>query len=196
MFFKNGQSQNGQPVPTSYSWRDSKIVCVMDCFYSDISESIRKTAKAQALDWQAVNDLEGIGPHGKFSKDDRRVFWGSYGEFDLSKAWKYYYDEGNEKYDRLRALKAQFDPDGIFNPNTFGITPQKGFQREADMAKNLRLEHESRLSAPPAAVAMSTSSSSVPPPPAAGEKRAASQGSERDDFTGGKGNKKPRFGGK
>jgi hypothetical protein len=98
---------------TSYSWRDSTLVCVLDCFHSSY-------AKDRADDWQKVNDLEGIGPHGIFSKQDRRVLWGSYGSFDLDASWSYYYED-RVKYERLRKARQAADPDGIFTPNPFCV---------------------------------------------------------------------------
>ncbi|KAJ6081410.1 hypothetical protein N7499_006284 [Penicillium canescens] len=96
---------------TSYSWRDSTVVCVLDCFHESF-------AKQRALDWQTVNDHEGIGPNGKFSKQDRRVLWGSYGNFNLDESWSYYYDD-QAKYERIQKARLAADPKGIFTPNTF-----------------------------------------------------------------------------
>lgn len=98
---------------TSYSWRDSTIVCTMDSFYAD-------GGKANSEKWQKINDEEGIGLHGKFSKQDRRVLWGSYGEFDMDKVWNCYYED-QAKYDRLRKARRAADPDGVFTPNTFCV---------------------------------------------------------------------------
>jgi hypothetical protein len=107
MFFKN--KDNG----TSYSWRDSTVVCTLDCFYSP-------PAKKTAEEWHKINDAEGIGPDGIFSKQDRRVLWGSYGSFDLDASWKNYYDDAN-KYSRLQKARSVADPDGVFTPNTFCV---------------------------------------------------------------------------
>jgi hypothetical protein len=98
---------------TSYSWRDSTLVCVLDCFHESF-------AKDRADDWQKVNDQEGIGPNGIFSKQDRRVLWGSYGSFDLDASWSYYYED-RVKYERLRKARQMADPDGIFTPNPFCV---------------------------------------------------------------------------
>jgi hypothetical protein len=106
-FFTN--ASNG----TSYSWRDSTLVCVLDCFYA-------QGGKKNAEDWQKINDAEAVGPNGKFCKQDRRVLWGSFGNFDLDASWKYYYDD-QAKYDRLRKARRAADPDGIFTPNTFSV---------------------------------------------------------------------------
>jgi hypothetical protein len=98
---------------TSFSWRDSTIVCTLDCFHKD-------TEKQRADDWQKVNDEEGVGPNGIFSKQDRRLLWGSYGSFDLNESWKFYY-ENEEKYERLQEVRKRVDPDGVFTPNTFSV---------------------------------------------------------------------------
>lgn len=98
---------------TSYSWRDSTVACTMDCFHIP-------PAKARANDWQNTNDQEGLGPNGKFSRQDRRVLWGSYGSYDLDKVWNYYYED-RAKYERLRKARQVADPDGIFTPNSFCV---------------------------------------------------------------------------
>ena len=98
---------------TSFSWRDSTIVCTLDCFHKD-------SQKSRAEDWEKVNDEEGIGPNGIFSKQDRRLLWGSYGSYDLDASWEYYYED-RAKYERLQKVRQRVDPDGIFTPNTFAV---------------------------------------------------------------------------
>jgi FAD binding domain len=98
---------------TSYSWRDSSIGCTLDCFYGS-------GAKKTAEDWHKINDAEGIGPKGIFSKQDKRVLWGSYGNFDLDASWAYYYED-RAKYERLSKARSVADPDGVFTPNTFCV---------------------------------------------------------------------------
>lgn len=98
---------------TAYSWRDTTLICTIDCFHED-------DAKARAEDWEKVNDEEGLGPNGIFSKQDRRVLWGSYGSFDLDESWRYYYED-EAKYERLRKARQAADPDGIFTPNSFCV---------------------------------------------------------------------------
>ncbi|KAJ7217490.1 hypothetical protein B0H12DRAFT_1272665 [Mycena haematopus] len=87
MFTRN--ADNG----TSYSWRDSTLCMTIDNFHKP-----DKLAAAEA--WQAVNDEEGIGASGRYSKQDRRVLWGSYGSFDLDSVWNTYYED-RPKYERL-----------------------------------------------------------------------------------------------
>ena len=106
-FFTN--ADNG----TSYSWRDSSVCCTIDCFHEPETKTI-------AEDWEQVNDDEGIGPDGKFSKQDRRVLWGSYGSFDLDASWQFYYED-QAKYERLGRARQAADPDGVFTPNTFCV---------------------------------------------------------------------------
>jgi hypothetical protein len=106
-FFKN--KDNG----TSYSWRDSTICCTLDIFYG---ADHKKTAQ----EWHDVNDHQGIGTDGKFSKQERRVLWGSFGNYDLNDCWELYHED-QEKYDRLRKARSAADPDGIFTPNTFSV---------------------------------------------------------------------------
>jgi hypothetical protein len=105
MFYQNGLSGD-----TSYSWRDTTICAVMDCFYFDGHQQ-------RALDWQATND-EGSLQY--FSAEDRRVLWGSYGSFDLHDSRRFYYED-EAKYNRLCAIRERVDPQGVFVPNTFCI---------------------------------------------------------------------------
>lgn len=106
-FFQN--RDNG----TSYSWRDTTMVCVLDAFYEDES-------KERAENWQQVNDMQGLGPNGRFSSEDRRVLWGSWGDFSLHDVWDKYH-ESQVKYEKLRAVRKQMDPNGRFTPNTFAV---------------------------------------------------------------------------
>ena len=100
---------------TSYSWRgDTTICCTLDAFYNG------KAAHETAIKWHNRNEAEGLGPNGVFCKQDRRVLWGSFGEFDLDVVWKTYY-ETKEKYERLRAARRKADPDGVLTPNTFCV---------------------------------------------------------------------------
>lgn len=75
---KNSRVTLNKDNGTAFSWRDSSLVCTLDCFYDDGIDGTRETA----TEWQRVNDLEGIGPNGKFSKEDRRLLWGE--SFSLS----------------------------------------------------------------------------------------------------------------
>ncbi|EPS40947.1 hypothetical protein H072_5169 [Dactylellina haptotyla CBS 200.50] len=101
---------------TSFNWRDSSLCVTADAFYGP-------GHKQTALDWHTINEQEGIGPNGKFCKTDRRVHWGSFGDYDLNKVWDVYYDN-QEKYERLVKIRAKADPDGLFTPNTFSVARQ------------------------------------------------------------------------
>ncbi|PSR99083.1 hypothetical protein BD289DRAFT_458662 [Coniella lustricola] len=107
MFARN--ADNG----TAYSWRDSTLCMTIDNFH-------KPEKQAAAEEWQAVNDEQGIGENGLFSKQDRRVLWGSYGTFDLDSVWETYYDD-RPKYERLMRARKAADPEGIFTPNTFCV---------------------------------------------------------------------------
>ncbi|WQF76647.1 Putative oxygen oxidoreductase covalent FAD-binding, FAD-binding domain, PCMH-type [Colletotrichum destructivum] len=103
---------------TSYSWRDSSVVQTLDCFHNPDEESRR-----YALEWQNKNDAVMIGPRSPFSKQDRRVLWGSYGDWNLGdeSVWKTYYED-EEKYNRLGRVRARADPNGTFTANPFAVT--------------------------------------------------------------------------
>ena len=103
MFSKN--ANNG----TSYSWRDSTIGGTWDVFYQD-----GKKEAAEA--WQAEND-KGLPDH--FSKADRRLLWGSYGDWNMKNVWQNYYEPAT--YQKLRAIRKAADPRGTFTPNPFCV---------------------------------------------------------------------------
>ncbi|KAF4962454.1 hypothetical protein FSARC_9483 [Fusarium sarcochroum] len=103
---------------TSYSWRDSTIVQTLDCFHDAGAQY-----KEYAQNWQKENDSIMIGPKSPFSKQDRRVLWGSWGNWDMSKpeVWQAYYEDA-EKYKRLGKARGKADPNGTFTPNPFAVT--------------------------------------------------------------------------
>ncbi|OLN83440.1 FAD-linked oxidoreductase-like protein 1 [Colletotrichum chlorophyti] len=105
---------------TSYSWRDTTVVQVLDCFHRD-----DPTSKGYAQKWQAENDAIMNGPNSTFSKQDRRLLWGSYGDWNLSdeKVWRTYYED-EEKYKRIGKARAKADPHGTFTPNPFAVKAQ------------------------------------------------------------------------
>jgi len=113
---------------TAYSWRkDSTVCCVVDCFHQD-----NDNAKYLAQQWQQQNDEGALGPNGRFSKEDKRVLWGSYGTRNLNSAWPAYY-ENEAKYKRLCELKKRVDPKGVLTPNAFCVGVTK-FESESDPA--------------------------------------------------------------
>ena len=103
----------------SYSWRDMTIGIVYDIFYD---KKKKEDARVLADNWQQDCDKLWVGERGLFAKRDMRVFWGTFGERDLKKIWHAYY-ESSEMYERSRQIKGNVDPDMIFNPDLFAITP-------------------------------------------------------------------------
>ncbi|GJC86144.1 FAD-linked oxidoreductase DDB_G0289697 [Colletotrichum liriopes] len=115
---KNSRFYANRDNGTSYSWRDSSVVQTLDCFHNPDEES-----RSYAQAWQAKNDAIMNGPQSPFSKQDRRLLWGSYGDWNMGdeKVWKTYYeDEG--KYKRLGNVRARADPNGTFTANPFAVT--------------------------------------------------------------------------
>ncbi|CAG8668777.1 17641_t:CDS:2, partial [Racocetra fulgida] len=106
--------QNGKNSPTLFSWRDTRIYCLLNAFYHVYLHE-------QAIKWQQGND-EGVGkPESPFCEQDHRLLWGSF-NLDLSATQQYYYDQQPEgKYDRLCNIKKLNDPLGVFTPNRFCI---------------------------------------------------------------------------
>ncbi|KAG0215331.1 hypothetical protein BGX28_000071, partial [Mortierella sp. GBA30] len=107
--------QNGKDGSTSFSWRDSSICSVMDCFY-DGSQAAKQTAE----EWQQVNDKEVGHAESRFCKEDRRLLWGSH-DLNLDPVHEYYYDNNPTKYNRLHEIKNKVDPYGVFTPNGFCV---------------------------------------------------------------------------
>ncbi|KAK6206370.1 hypothetical protein LQW54_007824 [Pestalotiopsis sp. IQ-011] len=120
----NSQFRNNRNNGTSYSWRDTTMVQVLDCFYHDRDDDGRETDryKKYAAEWQLQNDAKMVGPKSNFSKTERRVLWGSYGDWDLSKPeiWKTYYED-EAKYKRLGEVRGRADPNGTFTANPFAV---------------------------------------------------------------------------
>ena len=101
MFWKNASDS------TAFSWRDGTLGGTWDIFYTD---------KDKAEAWQDENDKD---MSRYFCKDDRRVLWGSYGDWDMKKVWQYYHDPAS--YQRLRQIRKQADPNATFTPNPFCV---------------------------------------------------------------------------
>lgn len=104
---------------TSYSWRDSTVCQVLDCFHIASDEG-----KKIAGQWQAGNDKTMNGPNGCYSKQDKRVLWGSYGDWNLDNTWQFYYEDKN-KYENIGKQRAIADPEGTFTPNVFSVKAVK-----------------------------------------------------------------------
>ncbi|KAF9965076.1 hypothetical protein BGZ70_005456 [Mortierella alpina] len=109
-------AHNGDDGLTSFNWRDSSFLLVLDVFYNGKKPKVR----AFAEQYQKETELEALGERGKFSKQDRRLLWGSH-DRNLHAARMYYYDQAPAKYDRLGANKARFDPMGVFTANKFSV---------------------------------------------------------------------------
>lgn len=108
-FFVN--SNNG----TSYSWRDSTVGQTLDCFHTDTPHGLEL-----ATSWQARNDQLMVGQDSPFSKQDKRLLWASYGDWNMDNVWQYYYDD-QEKYEQIGKQRAQADPNGTFTANPFRV---------------------------------------------------------------------------
>jgi len=120
---------------TAHSWReDSKIFAVFDCFHAD-----NDNAKYIANNFQLQNDAEAIGPNGRFSKEDRRFLWGSWGSRNLHSVRNAYYNPP-EKYEKLCRIKKHMDPNHVFTPNAFcvGVTPYDHLPGEEPVHKPSR----------------------------------------------------------
>lgn len=92
---------------TAYSWRKSTLTGTWDVFYEDNQKG--------AESWQKKND-DGLG---HFCKQDRRLLWGSYGDWDMKKVWQFYHEE--PVYRRVQQTKKRTDPKGVFTANPFCV---------------------------------------------------------------------------
>jgi hypothetical protein len=103
---------------TSYSWRDTSVVQTLDCFHE-----LGGKYKEYAEKWQAKNDSIMAGPSSPFSKQVRRLLWGSYGDWDLGKqeVWEDYYEDA-DKYQKLGRARGKADPNGTFTANLFAVS--------------------------------------------------------------------------
>ncbi|KAK8009655.1 hypothetical protein PG989_000588 [Apiospora arundinis] len=117
MFIKNGLAKNG----TAIANRDSIISGTWDAFYNvDNPHPLinTKDSRPQAEEWQKKND-EGLKKY--YSETDRRLLWGSWGDWDLSKpeVWKCYYDD--ETFKKLQVIRKKADPHGTFSYCPFAV---------------------------------------------------------------------------
>ncbi len=104
---------------TAYSWRDSTICQDLDCFYVE-----GERGKALAQGWQAANDKLMVGENSAYSKQDKRVLWASYGDWNMDKVWPTYYED-QAKYERIGRQRYLADPQGTFTPNPFCVKAVK-----------------------------------------------------------------------
>ena len=93
---------------TAFCWRDATVGGTWDVFYQDNRKGAEK--------WQDEND-KGAVDH--FSKDDLRVLWGSYGDWNMKNVWKHYYDAPT--YQKLQQIRKKADPKGVFTANPFCV---------------------------------------------------------------------------
>jgi len=118
---KHSQMVQKNDGKTAYSWRkETSIVCILNCHYGAPGPFIVGNPRETAIRWSQINDQEALGPQGVFSKEDRRLFWSSYGDHDMSQVWPHYH-ESQQKYDHLVSIKQHWDPKGVFTPNPFCV---------------------------------------------------------------------------
>ena len=113
-------AENDKAGITAYSWRKQAFAMGHDDFYSD--DWFCGDERSNAEQWQQQNDEVFIGPEGAFADADMRMFAYTFGERVLDKVWPYFYDS-KEKYDRLRRIKGELDPDGLFSADDFSLKP-------------------------------------------------------------------------
>ncbi|KAF5676585.1 6-hydroxy-D-nicotine oxidase [Fusarium heterosporum] len=119
MFYNN--RDNG----AAYSWRDSTVLQTVDCWYRNKGHPTYELSQKIANQWQTENDSIMIGANSCFSKTNRRVLWGSWGDWDMAKpeVWKTYYED-EAKYHSLGKVRAAADPESTFTANPFAIARQ------------------------------------------------------------------------
>ena len=116
-------AENGKAGITSYSWREQALAMGHDSFYSTEWLCSFENERQKAEQWQADNDEVFIGQKA-FADADMRVFAYTFGDRVLDDVWPCMYDS-KEKYERLRNIKGKLDPDGLFSPDQFSLTPLK-----------------------------------------------------------------------
>jgi hypothetical protein len=113
-------AENDTAGITAYSWRNQVFAMGHDDFYSD--DWFCGDERSNAEQWQQTNDEVFIGPEGAFADKDMRMFAYTFGDRVLDKVWPYFYDS-KEKHDRLRRIKGELDPDGLFSADDFSLKP-------------------------------------------------------------------------
>ncbi|VTT61705.1 unnamed protein product [Fusarium fujikuroi] len=121
----NSMFYNSRNNGAAYSWRDSTVLQTVDCWYLNRDQPNYDQSLKLANRWQAENDSVMIGANSCFSKTDRRVLWGSWGEWDMAKdeVWKTYYED-EAKYQSIGKVRAAWDPNGTFTANPFAVARQ------------------------------------------------------------------------
>lgn len=122
----NSMFYNNRNNGAAYSWRDSTVLQTVDCWYLNRTDPNYKKSLELANEWQAKNDSVMIGANSCFSKTDRRVLWGSWGDWDMAKpeVWKTYYED-EAKYQSIGKVRAAADPKGTFTANPFAVERQE-----------------------------------------------------------------------
>lgn len=112
-------AENGKAGITSYSWREQVFAMSHDNFYSD--DLICGDERQNAEQWQSENDEVFIGQKA-FADADMRMFAYTFGDRVLDEVWQCFYDS-REKYERLRRIKGELDPNGLFSADQFSLKP-------------------------------------------------------------------------
>ena len=112
-------AENGKAGITSYSWREQALAMSHDSFYS--VGWLFGNGRKKAEEWQSENDAVFIGEKA-FSDTDMRMFAYTFGDRVLEEVWPHFYDS-EEKYNRLRKIKGELDPTGLFSPDQFSLKP-------------------------------------------------------------------------
>jgi FAD/FMN-containing dehydrogenase len=112
-------AQNGKAGITAYSWREQAFAMSHDSFYSD--DWFCGNERDNAEQWQSKNDEVFINQKA-FADADMRMFAYTFGDRVLDEVWRCFYDS-EEKYERLRRIKGQLDPDGLFSADQFSLKP-------------------------------------------------------------------------
>lgn len=112
-------AENGKAGITSYSWRGQAFAMSHDSFYSD--GWFCRDERRKAEQWQRENDKVFIGQKA-FADADMRMFAYTFGNRVLDEVWSHFYDS-REKYERLRKIKGELDPNGLFSADQFSLKP-------------------------------------------------------------------------
>ncbi len=112
-------AENGKAGVTSYSWREQALAMSHDSFYS--AGWFGGDAHQKAERWQKENDAIFIGKKA-YADADMRMFAYTFGDRVLEEVWPCFYDS-RQKYERLRRIKGELDPDGLFSADQFSLKP-------------------------------------------------------------------------
>jgi len=112
------QTRNGEANLNAMSHRDAHIhTIVFDLFRDDDNDSIKAAA-----DFQKSFEMKVVNKH-QTAHPKVMAQWASHGDLDMDKqqVWEKYID--NDKYDKLRRIKKDVDPDDVFHAR-FTIRPE------------------------------------------------------------------------